>query len=94
MINSCLGTSYTADDLLEVGERIWNIERLFNMGAGFNETDDILPERFMKEPIADGPAKGQVSRLQEMRPEYYRLRGWSDKGEPLSATLNALGLER
>jgi aldehyde:ferredoxin oxidoreductase len=94
MINSGLGTSYTADDLLEVGERIWNMERLFNMEAGFDETHDVMPDRFMKEPVTEGPAEGQISRLQEMRPEYYRLRGWSDKGEPLPATLNALGLEK
>jgi len=94
MVNSCLGTSYTAYDLLEVGERIWNMERLFNMGAGFDETHDVLPERFMKEPVTEGPSEGQVSRLPEMRPEYYHLRGWSDKGEPLPATLNALGLEK
>jgi aldehyde:ferredoxin oxidoreductase len=48
----------------------------------------------MKEPVAEGPAEGQVSRLPEMRPEYYHLRGWSDKGEPLPATLKALGLEK
>ena len=94
MVNSCLGTSHTADDLLKMGERIWNMERLFNIEAGFDASHDVLPERFMKEPIAEGPAEGQVSRLQEMRPEYYRLRGWSDKGEPLEATLNALELEK
>jgi aldehyde:ferredoxin oxidoreductase len=94
MVNSCLGTSYTAADLLEVGERIWNMERLFNMGAGFDETHDVLPDRFIKEPVTEGPAEGQVSRLQEMRPEYYHLRGWSEKGEPLPATLSALGLEK
>jgi aldehyde:ferredoxin oxidoreductase len=94
MVNSCLGTSYKAEDLLEVGERIWNMERLFNMEAGFDETHDVLPDRFMKEPVTEGPAEGQVSRLQEMRPEYYRLRGWSDKGEPLPATVSALGLEK
>jgi aldehyde:ferredoxin oxidoreductase len=94
MINSCLGSSYKAEDLLEMGERIWNMERLFNMEAGFDETHDILPERFIREPITEGPAEGQVSRLQELRPEYYHLRGWSDKGEPLPATLSALGLEK
>ena len=54
---------------------------------------DTLPERFLREPIAEGPAEGQVSRLQEMRPAYYQLRGWSDRGEPLPETLNRLGLE-
>jgi aldehyde:ferredoxin oxidoreductase len=93
MVNSCLGSSYTADDLLLVGERIWNLERVFNMSTSFDETHDILPQRFIKEPIAEGPAEGQVSRLQAMRPVYYQLRGWSDQGDPLPETLNTLGLE-
>jgi len=94
MINSCLGTTFTADDLLLTGERIWNMERLFNMGAGFNDKHDTLPERFINEPVPQGPAEGHVSRLPEMRPAYYNARGWSDRGEPLPETLNRLGLEK
>jgi aldehyde:ferredoxin oxidoreductase len=93
MVNSCLGTSYTADDLLKVGERIWNLERLFNLQAGFSSDDDILPDRLSSEPIPEGPGKGQTSRVAEMRPAYYQLRGWNDQGEPLPETLNNLGLE-
>ena len=88
MINSCLGTDYRADDLLKIGERIWNEERLFNMGAGFDHTHDTLPERFLKEPILDGPAKGQISKVDEMIPVYYGLRGWSQRGEPRPETLD------
>ena len=93
MVNSCLGTSYTADDLLKMGERIWNLERLFNLQAGFSSDDDVLPDRFSSEPIPEGPGKGQISRVAEMRPAYYQLRGWSDQGEPLPETINNLGLE-
>lgn len=93
MINSCLGTEYRADDLLRIGERIWNLERLFNMRAGFDYTHDMLPDRFLKEPIQDGPAQGQISKVDEMLPEYYELRGWSETGEPWSETLKALELE-
>jgi aldehyde:ferredoxin oxidoreductase len=92
MINSCLGAEYRADDLLRVGERIWNLERLFNTRAGFDSTHDMLPERFLKEPIKDGPAQGQISKVDEMLPRYYELRGWSEKGEPRSETLETLGL--
>jgi len=94
MTNSCLGTSYSADDLLAIGERVWNMERLFNMSAGFDAAHDVLPDRFTQEPIAEGPAEGQVSRVQEMRPEYYQLRGWSEVGAPLPETLIKLGLEK
>ena len=94
MINSCLGTEYSADDLLKIGERIWNLERLFNMQAGFDHTHDTLPERFFKEPVTDGPAQGQISKVDEMLPNYYALRGWSETGEPRPETLEALELER
>jgi aldehyde:ferredoxin oxidoreductase len=93
MVNSCLGTHFSADDLLEIGERIWNQERLFNMRAGFDHTHDTLPERFFKEPISDGPAQGQSSKLDEMLQDYYNLRGWTEKGEPRPETLKALALE-
>ncbi len=92
MINSCLGAEYRADDLLRVGERIWNLERLFNTRAGFDSTHDTLPERFLKEPIKDGPAQGQISKVDEMLPRYYELRGWSERGEPRPETLKALEL--
>ena len=92
MINSCLGAEYRADDLLRVGERIWNLERLFNTRAGFDSTHDTLPERFLKEPIKDGPAQGQISKADEMLPRYYELRGWNERGEPRPETLEALEL--
>ena len=93
MINSCLGTDFRADDFLSIGERIWNLERLFNNRAGFDYTHDSLPERFLKEPLPDGPAQGEISKVEEMLPSYYQLRGWSKRGEPLPDTLKALELD-
>ncbi|KPK20312.1 MAG: hypothetical protein AMK69_23640, partial [Nitrospira bacterium SG8_3] len=93
MINSCLGTEYKADDLLMIGERIWNQERLYNMRAGFDHTHDTLPTRFSQEPISDGPAEGQVSKVNEMLPRYYELRGWNERGKPRPEMLKSLGLE-
>ena len=93
LVNSCLGTSHTADDLLSIGERVWNAERLFNMKAGFDGSHDVLPKRFTEEPLSEGDEEGQISRVNEMLPEYYGLRGWSGKGEPLPETLKTLGLE-
>jgi aldehyde:ferredoxin oxidoreductase len=93
MINSCLGTEYKAEDLFMIGERIWNQERLYNMRAGFDHGHDTLPKRFLQEPISDGPAQGQISKVHEMLPRYYGLRGWSEKGDPQPETLKSLGLE-
>jgi aldehyde:ferredoxin oxidoreductase len=93
LVNSCLGTNYTADDLLSIGERVWNAERLFNMKAGFDGSHDVLPKRFTEEPLSNGDEEGQISRVKEMLPEYYSLRGWSGEGKPLPETLKTLGLE-
>jgi aldehyde:ferredoxin oxidoreductase len=93
MVNSCLGTRFQADDLLNIGERIWNTEKLFNMKSGFDHTHDTLPERFIKEQILDGPAQGQVSRIKEIIGDYYHLRGWNEKGQPRQETLKSLQLE-
>ncbi|MFH1243571.1 MAG: aldehyde ferredoxin oxidoreductase family protein [Pseudomonadota bacterium] len=89
MVNSCLGTSYKAEDLLKIGERIWDQERMFNIRAGFDRSHDTLPQRFF-EPMPDGPARGQVSRVPEMLGEYYRLRDWDEEGQPRSLTLSEL----
>lgn len=91
--NAVLGMQYKADDLLAIGERVWNIERIFNTRAGFSSNDDRLSARFTEDPLPDGPAKGQVSRVPEMLPDYYELRGWSGEGVPFPRTLERLGLE-
>lgn len=74
------------------GERIWNLERLFNLKAGITKKDDTLPPRMLEEPIPSGPAKGQVHELHVMLPEYYQLRGWDENGVPTEEKLKELGL--
>ncbi|HSB68219.1 MAG TPA: aldehyde ferredoxin oxidoreductase family protein [Candidatus Methylomirabilis sp.] len=92
MLSSLTGITYTTEDFLKTGDRIWNLERLFNLRAGFTEKDDTLPERLLKEPLPGGPAKGKVSRLGEMLPEYYQLRGWDEHGVPTEEKLKELAL--
>lgn len=91
LINGATGTNYDATQLLEVGERIYNIERLFNKDAGMKPEDDRLPNRLLKEPIAAGPSKGEVSKLHITLPEYYIARGWKD-AFPTEETLKRLDL--
>ena len=79
--------------LMKTGERIFNLERLFNLRAGLTAADDTLPRRMLEEPMPAGPAKGMVVHLGEMLPEYYRLRGWSPEGIPSRKKLEELGLE-
>jgi len=88
------GVSHTLESLTEAGERIWNLERLWNERAGVGKGSDTLPKRILHEPIPSGPAKGLVNRLGEMLPEYYRLRGWSEKGEVTPEKRKQLGLDR
>ncbi len=76
----------------ETGERIWNLERQFNLAAGLTAKDDTLPKRILEEPAPSGVAKGLVSGLAEMLPEYYRQRGWTEDGKPKAETLARLGL--
>ena len=92
MLDAATGISYTEEGLQKIGERIWNLERLFNVKAGFSSTDDTIPQRMLKEPMPEGPAKGQVCKLDEMLPEYYTIRGWTRKGIPTEDTLKSLEL--
>lgn len=91
LLNACTGTNYTPEELLEVGERIYNIERLFNKAAGMKPEDDRLPKRLMEEPIVSGPSKGMVSKINLTLPEYYEVRGW-ENAFPTQDTLERLGL--
>jgi len=88
---ACEG-DWTAEKLLEVGERIWNLERKFNNDAGFTAADDKLPERLVKDAAKTGPAEGKVNGLDKMLPEYYELRGWTQDGVPSNETLDRLAL--
>jgi len=88
---ACEG-GWTAEKLLEVGERIWNLERQFNLAAGFTGKDDNLPKRLLNEAAKTGPAKGLVNGLDKMLPEYYQLRGWTTEGVPTNETLSRLGV--
>lgn len=88
---ACEG-DWSVERCLEVGERIWNMERLYNNAAGFTADDDTLPKRLLKEAIKSGPTKGQVNRLGEMLPKYYEIRGWTADGKPTPETLSRLSL--
>ena len=88
---ACEG-DWSMDKLNAVGERIWNMERQFNLAAGLSAKDDDLPPRLKTEPAKTGPAKGLVNGLDKMKPEYYKVRGWTPDGVPTKETLKRLGL--
>jgi len=84
------GLPFTQQMLLEAGDRIFNMERLFLLKAGFTKADDTLPARMLNEPLPEGPAKGHVVELDKMLPTFYELRGWSQDGIPTTKKLEEL----
>ncbi len=91
-VAAACGEEFSLEYLNEVGERIWNMERDFNNKAGFTAKDDTLPKRLMTEAVKTGPAKGLTSKLPEMLPKYYEVRGWDANGQLKPETRARLGL--
>ena len=91
-LSAVWGETVEPQELLQLGERIWNAERLFNLAAGFTRADDTLPPRLLREPVPAGPSAGQVVDLPPMLDEYYISRGWDQDGVPSAAKLERLGL--
>jgi aldehyde:ferredoxin oxidoreductase len=75
------------------GNRIFNIETLFNRRAGITGKDDTLPKRMLEEPMPEGPAKGYVCHLDDMLPVYYKLRGWDANGNITAEKAKELGVD-
>jgi aldehyde:ferredoxin oxidoreductase len=92
LLSAVTGEHYEVQDLLTAGERIWNLERLYNLRAGFTSADDTLPKRFLETPHTSGGSQGHVVDLAPMLKEYYRFRGWDAGGVPTPKKLKALGL--
>jgi len=92
LLSAVTGWSLSEDDILRIGERIYNLERVIVNKLGFNDKDDALPKRLVEEQMLEGPAKGHVIKLEEMKEEYYKLRGWVN-GAPTSKKLRELEIE-
>ena len=94
-VSALLGEPWSVDDLDRVGARIMCQERLFNMREGITREDDTLPARLLSEPKPDGPTKGSVVPLEELKDDYYRAMGWDlSTGNPTDAVLDELAIER
>jgi aldehyde:ferredoxin oxidoreductase len=93
MMTAITGIEFVPQNLHVAGERIWNLERLYNLREGFTNKDDTLPIRLMEEPLKSGAAKGRVVNLAPQLEEYYRYRSWDSNGVPKKEKLKQLGLE-
>lgn len=96
LMEAVTGLVLTPKQVQQVGERVNNLARAFNVREGFTRADDAFPERLMTEPLKAGGSKGhRISRqdLDQMLDEYYSLRGWDIKtGKPTREKLTELGL--
>ena len=95
LLAAATGRQMTLDELYRLGERIWNLTRLFNLKAGMTKEDEDLPRRFKEEPLPDGPAAGHRftdEDIERLRSEYYAVRGWDENGVPRPETITRLGL--
>lgn len=96
MLEAALGEPWDVDKLMQLGERVWNQVRLFNLREGFTRSDDTLPKRFTSEPLPGGPYAGTMitkEDLDQLLDEYYETRGWDREGRPTDEKLEALGLK-
>jgi len=82
----------SSEEVMEIGERVNNLVRLFNIREGLTRDLDTLPKRFFNEPLKDGPNRGRVVELDQLMDEYYMVRGWDADGVPKNTKLKELGL--
>lgn len=94
MLRNTIGVDLPDTEILKIGERIWNLERMFNLEAGFTKEDDTLPPRLLNEPLTTGPAKGKVAELAIMLEEYYKVRGWDKDGIPTEEKIDELSINK
>jgi aldehyde:ferredoxin oxidoreductase len=92
MVDADLPGEWDVERLRKTGERIWNLEKLFNLKAGLTRKDDTLPPRMLNDPAPAGFNKGGVAQLDIMIPEYYSARGWSEEGVPSKEKLESLNI--
>ena len=92
LVRALTGLELTKKRLLYIGERIVNLEKLFNLRFGATSDLDTLPEKFLNEPIGEGPSTGAKVDLKPMVLDFYRIMGWDEQGVPLPETLAAFNL--
>ncbi len=93
LISAATGIDMDGDGFMKVGERIFNVEKAFNIREGLRRKDDILPQRFFVEEVTPYGIKGlNAAKFQAMLDEYYKFRGWNEEGIPTKKKLDELNL--
>lgn len=94
LVAASTGMDIDAQGMMRLGERIWNLQKLFNMKVGYTKKDDTLPQRLLNEPLREGAPEGRVWEREPLLDEYYAVRGWDEEGVPTPEKLEELGLSR
>jgi aldehyde:ferredoxin oxidoreductase len=97
LCSAATGWKLSEDDMKVIGERIWNLIRMFNVREGLTRKDDSLPYRISNDPLQGGKADGHVVKPEDfnkMLDRYYKLRGWDREGRPTTKKLKELGLKQ
>jgi len=93
LVSTATGVEMSGDDLMKIGERIYNVERAFNVREGMGRKDDTLPKSFFVEEEGPwGPTGISEAKFQAMLDEYYKFRGWDQEGIPTKQKLEGLDL--
>ena len=92
LLSAVTGWDISEEEIMRIGERIYNLERVIINRLGFDGKDDVLPKRLLEEKMPEGAAKGQIVELEKMKKEYYELRGW-ENGKPTPEKLKELEIE-
>ena len=93
MFNHITGYDLALDTFLKIGERIFNLKRMYNVRLGIRRKDDKLPERITSLEKDSGGAQGQLPDLEKQLNEYYAFRGWNENGIPKQETLANLNID-
>lgn len=93
LLTTATGFYIDENVLKKIGERIYNLERMFLIREGLTKENDTLPPRFLDEPMPEGPGKGHVVELDELLSEYYHVRGWNELGIPSDKKLEELSIQ-
>jgi len=94
LLGAITGHPFNVPELMRIGERILNLERLLNSREGVNRSTDRLPKRLLAEPLPDGPRKGSTVPLERLKDDFYETAGWDQAtGLPTPETLRRLGLD-